>query len=233
MTTGDLCTRRTTRITLRQCPDAACSTPVTVGDVAFLALSGGENFNNQTAGTLAVNGATVIDVYLNGVGDVDGYAADLNRDETYDDIVYWSTLNELRSRIACRGPQLTVLNNELPPGQLSSPYSATVYVDGGVPFAAGGEYLWSVETTTGAAPTGLSFRNHTDSGDVGFDTDGAALAESSAVWTQSDHLLITGTPAATGSFLLTVWVRDNSNSGSDAACESDTNLDNCATAHSC
>ncbi|MBC2709542.1 MAG: type II secretion system protein [Desulfosarcina sp.] len=228
-TTGDLCTRKTTRITLRQCADAACSASVMVANVAFLVLSGGENFNNQTAGTLAVNGATVIDVYQNGVGNVDGYPTDLNRAEPYDDIVQWATLDELRNKIGCRSPLLSVLNNELPPGRLTSPYSAAVYVDGGVPFAAGGEYLWCVETPIGAMPSGLNFRNHTDTGNIGFDTDGSVLAESSAVWTRSDHILINGTPTSAGSFLLTVWVRDNSNPGSDAACASGVNLDNCTS----
>jgi prepilin-type N-terminal cleavage/methylation domain-containing protein len=226
-TTGDLCTRRTTRITLRQCPDVACSAPVSVANVAFVVLSGGENFNNQTAGSLAVNAATVIDVYPNGVGDVDGYAADLNRAEPYDDILQWATLEELRSKIGCRGPQMALINNELPPGRVANPYSAAVYVDGGVPFAAGGDYLWCVETPTGAAPSSLSFRNHTDTGDIGFDTDGSVLAESSAVWTRANHMLINGTPTIAGSFLLTVWVRDNSNPGSDAACAGGSSLDNC------
>jgi prepilin-type N-terminal cleavage/methylation domain-containing protein len=228
-TTGDLCTRRTTRITLRQCPDAACSAPTTVANVAFLVLSGGENFNNQTAGTLAVNGATVIDVYQNGVGAVDGHAADLNRAEAYDDIVQWATLDELRSRIGCRGPQLAVLNNELPPGRTTSPYSAAVYVDGGVPFAAGGNFLWCIETPTGAVPSGLNVRNHTDTGNIGFDTDGSVLAENSPVWTPADHILINGTPTTAGSFLLTVWVRDNSNPGNDAACAGGASLDNCTS----
>jgi prepilin-type N-terminal cleavage/methylation domain-containing protein len=228
-TTGDLCTRRTTRITLRQCADAACSAPVTVANVAFLVLSGGENVNNQTAGTLAVSGPTVFDVYQNGVGDVDGHAAGLNRAEPYDDIVQWATLAELRARIGCRGPQLAVINNELPPGRVANPYSAAIYVDGGVPFAAGGDYLWCVETPTGAVPSGLNFRNHTDTGNIGFDTDGSALAESSTVWTRADHILINGIPAAAGSFLLTVWVRDNSNPASDAACAGGASLDNCSS----
>jgi prepilin-type N-terminal cleavage/methylation domain-containing protein len=227
-TTGNLCTRRASRITLRQCPDAICSAPVTVANVAFVVLSGGENFNNQTAGTLAAGGATVIDIFPNGVGDVDGYATGINRIETYDDIVQWATMDELRGKIGCRGPQLALLNNELPPGRLSSPYSATVYVDGGVPFASGGSYLWCVETPTGAVPSGLHFRNHTDSTSIGFDTDGSVLAESSAVWTRADHILINGTPTTAGSFLLTVWVRDNSNPASDAACTDNTNLDNCS-----
>ncbi|MGD9308195.1 MAG: prepilin-type N-terminal cleavage/methylation domain-containing protein [Desulfosarcina sp.] len=228
-TTGNLCTRRATRLSLRQCPDVACSTPVTVGNVAFIVLSGGENFNNQTAGSQAVSGTTVIDVYPNGVGDMDGYATDINRPETYDDIVQWATLEELRDKIGCRGPQLSILNNELPPGRLTSPYSAAIFVDGGVPFSAGGNFLWGVETATGSAPSGLNFRNHTDTGNIGFDTNISVLAETSAVWTASDHILINGTPTTAGSFLLTVWVRDNSNPANDPACAGGSSLDNCTS----
>ena len=228
-TTGDLCTRRATRITLRQCSDAACSAPVSVANVAFVLLSGGENFNNQTAGTQAFNGAAVIDIYSSGVGGVDGFAGDMSRLEDYDDIVQWATLDEFRGRIGCRVPQLNVLNNQLPPGRLGGSYSAALYVDGGVPFAAGGAYLWCIETPTGAIPSGLNFRNHTDTDDIGFDTDGSALAENSPVWTQSDHILINGTPTHAGSFLLTLWVRDNSNPTVDPACTSGANLDNCTS----
>jgi hypothetical protein len=163
------------------------------------------------------------------VGNVDGYAADLNRAEPYDDILQWATLDELRGKIGCRGPQLAVMNNELPPGRVANPYSAAIYVDGGVPFAAGGNYLWCVETPIGAAPSSLNFRNHTDTGNIGFDTDGGALTESSTVWTRADHLLINGTPTIAGSFLLTVWVRDNSNPGNDAACAGGASLDNCTS----
>ncbi len=226
--TGDLCTRKTTQITLRQCPDATCTAPVTVANVAFVILSGGENFNNQTAGDLAVSGPTVIDVYPTGLDNVDDYATDMNRTEPYDDIVRWATLNELRGQVGCRGPRLIVLNNELPPGRTTSPYSATLYVDGGVPFSTGGDYLWCVETPTGTAPAGLNFRDHTDTDNIGFDTDGSLLAENSATWTDADHIRISGTPTTAGSYLLTVWVRDNSNPVLDSACSAGSNLDNCA-----
>lgn len=224
---GDLCTRRTTQITLNQCPDAACSSPVTVADVAFLLLSSGENFNNQTEGSLSVSSPIVINVYSNGLGNVDGYATDFSRPESYDDIVQWATLNELRSQVGCRGPQLVVLNNELPPGRVANPYSAVVYVEGGVPFGSGGDYIWCIETPTGTPPAGLTFRDHTNTSTIGFDTDGSLLAESSGIWTGSDHIRISGMPTAAGSYLLTVWVRDNNNPASDPSCAGGSNQDNC------
>jgi hypothetical protein len=200
---------------------------VAVSNVAFVVLSGGENFNNQTAASQTVNVPTVIDVYPAGTDAVDGDVTDFNRPEPYDDIVQWATLNDLHSQVGCRGPQLSVLNNELPPGRVGNPYSAAIYVDGGVPFASGGDYLWCVETPTGTVPSNLDFRNHTDTDDIGFTSDGASLNESSTTWIRSDHIQISGTPATAGSFLLTLWGRDNSNSGNDTACNSEANLDNC------
>ncbi len=228
-TTGDLCTRRSTRITVNQCSDATCSSPVSVPDVAFLILSGGANFNNQTAGSQAVSTATVINVYANGIGNVDDHTADLDRAEPYDDIVQWATLNEIRTPVGCRVPQLTILNNALPAGHAASAYSGAIYADDGVLFSSGGDYLWCVETATGAPPPGLIFRDHTNSTHIGFTTDGSALAEGNAAWIDADHIMISGTPTTAGSYLLTVWVRDNSNPSLDAACSDSGNLDNCSS----
>jgi prepilin-type N-terminal cleavage/methylation domain-containing protein len=224
---GNLCTRRTTRITVNQCQDAACSSSVTVPNVAFLLLSGGENFNNQTGGSAAVTGSTVINTYPNGLDSIDDYSGDLNRSERYDDIVQWATLNELRSQIGCRGPQLSILNNELPPGKVANSYSAAIYVDGGVPFSSGGEYLWCIETPSGTSPAGLDFRDHTATSTIGCTTDGSNLSETNGAWTDADFVEIDGTPTTAGSYLITIWVRDSNNSGFDPACSDSGNLDNC------
>jgi hypothetical protein len=200
---------------------------VTVPNVAFLLLSRGENFNNQTSASLEVSSSTAINVYPTGIDSIDDFSGDMNRPEAYDDIVQWTTLNELRSQVGCRGSQLSILNNELPSGRVSDAYSAAIYVEGGVPFASGGNYLWCIETSTGSSPGGLSFRDHNDTSSIGFDTDGSSLAESNATWTDADHILISGTPTTAGSYLLTVWVRDNNNSSLDASCTSGGNLDNC------
>ena len=227
LATGDLCTRRSSFISLRQCNDAACSAPVTIDNVAYVLLSGGENFNNQTAATLAVSAATIIDVYTTRIDGVDGDNTDFNRPEVYDDIVQWATMDELRGRVGCRMPSLVVLNNELPPGDAGSPYSATIHPDGGVPFVAGGRYRWCIETPTGTLPDGLTFRDQTDSVDIGVDTDPAALDENQAAWIQADHIVVGGTPTTSGSYLLSIWARDNSNPGNDTACQDAGNLDNC------
>lgn len=227
-TTGDLCTRRGTHIILNQCNDAACSAPVTVSNVAFVILSDGENLNNQTNASLEATGTTVINVYPTGTGNIDNDSTDVNRQEEYDDIVRWATLYDLHGSVGCQGQQLSILNTELPPGRVGDTYSAAIYVDGGVPFDSGGDYLWCIENPGGSEPSSLDFRDSSDSTDINFTTDGASLNENSGTWVQSDHILISGSPTNAGSFLLTVWVRDNSNPGNDAACDSGTSLDNCA-----
>ena len=226
-TTGDICTRKNTYITLNQCTDGGCTTPVVVPDVAFVILSGGADFNNQTSVSVDVSAATTVNVYDTGVDNVDNETSDFNRPEVYDDLVKWVTLNELRSRIACEGPQMKILNTSLPPGDTGTVYNAAVYLDGGVPFSSGGDYNWCIETDSGTAPPGLTFRNHLDTGNIGFTTDGASLAEASGTWERSDHIEIGGTPTTPGSYLLTVWSRDNNNPGNDPSCNSGANDDNC------
>ncbi|MDO8336090.1 MAG: type II secretion system protein, partial [Candidatus Saccharibacteria bacterium] len=88
---GGICGRKTTTLTVRICPDATCSTPTNIPNVAFIVLSGSENYNNQTAGNGA---ATTIKVYGVDVGNIDNYPGDINRPEPYDDIVKWITIDE-------------------------------------------------------------------------------------------------------------------------------------------
>ena len=225
-TTGDLCTRKTTYLSLNQCDDSGCTSSVTVSNAAFVILSGGANFNNQTSSSVNVSISSTINVYGPGIDNVDNDPSDFNRPEEYDDIVQWVTLNELRTRSGCNGPQMSILNGSLPPGDTSTVYNAAIYIDGGVPFASGGNYNWCIETDSGSAPAGLTFRNHLDSDDIEFTTDGASLAEASGTWVRSDHVQISGTPTTPGSYLLTIWVRDNNNPGNDPACNSSANQDN-------
>lgn len=196
---GGICGRKTTTLTVVLCPDAACAAPTaTITDVAFAALSGGENKNIQTA-----NSGGAINVYDPDVPNIDDYAADMNRAEAYDDVVKWITLNELRIKAGCVGAQLKILNNELPSGAASSAYSATAYADGGVPFASGGEYRWCVQ---GTLPGGVAISPATTS------VDCASLAEAS--WGQSDTLVFSGTAAGVGSFNIIIFARDDNDSAS-------------------
>lgn|GEM_PF-1198291 len=202
VTIGGICGRKTTNLTVRICPDATCSTPTNIiSNVAFITLSGSENYNNQTAGNQGVTSAVTINVYQVDVPDIDNYAQDMNRPEPYDDIVKWVTLDELRIKAGCVGAQLRIVNNELPFGFQNSPYSATVYAEGGVPFSMGGYYRWCRQ---GTAPAGLTFTPNT------FSTDCLGLPENS--WGQANNLTISGTPTTSGNFNLTFFVRDNNDS---------------------
>ena len=157
-----ICGRKTTGITVRNCITDNCATTVgtdynDIPNVAFIIASGGENFNVQTAvaaGRATVyiqNGTTNRDACTT-AGNCPNYTGTLiNRPERYDDIVRWVTLDELKNKIGCYGTaqgRFKILNNELPDACTGQSYSATLYSDGGVlPYGN-----W----TTTALPSGLS-----------------------------------------------------------------------------
>jgi prepilin-type N-terminal cleavage/methylation domain-containing protein len=98
---ASICSMISTNITARICTDAACTTPTSVNNVAFMILSGGGNLNNQTAAGQAVGGAATINTYAPGIA-VDNYGGDVNRPtDEYDDIVKWVTLPELQAKLSC------------------------------------------------------------------------------------------------------------------------------------
>jgi prepilin-type N-terminal cleavage/methylation domain-containing protein len=131
----------------------------------------------------------------------------------YDDIAKWITLDELRIKMGCQGAQLKIINNELPAGSMSGPYSAATFADGGVPYGvANQDYRWCIQNTTGAAPASLSFRNTVNTVNIAFSTNCTNLPEAS--WTQSTTIVISGTPSASGSIPLTFFVRDNNDAPS-------------------
>lgn len=133
-TAGNICNRKTTFITVQE------PTP-SIQNVAFMVLSGGENFNNQTAGDTNVSAAVTINVYDIGTPGIDNYATDMNRPEEYDDLYQMVTLNELRTKTGCQGPPLRIVSNELPPGSTTVTYTISIYADGGVT-----PYTWSLVT---------------------------------------------------------------------------------------
>ncbi len=156
--TSSLCGRRGTDLTVRVCNDATGTSYTAVNNVAFIVLSSGENFNNQTAASLAVVApGTFINTYLPGIS-VDNYtgAGDFSRPtDDYDDVVKWVTLDELKIKAGCAGSQLRVINNEIPYVTVGNPYSAEIYADGGI----GGQLRWCVETTS--PPPGITFTPNT------------------------------------------------------------------------
>ncbi len=97
VTTTTVCTVTSTNLTLVKCPDVTCATPdATYPDIAVLLVSGGGNYNLQTA----VSGTT-ISIYPVGAAGIDDYAGDLNRLEEYDDIYEFISLNELKIKSGC------------------------------------------------------------------------------------------------------------------------------------
>lgn len=200
---GGVCGRKTTGITVRDCTNANCTSYNDIANVAFLVISGSENYNIQTD-----NVGVGVTVYEVDTPDIDDYTTDMDRLEPYDDIVKWVTLDELRIKTGCVGAQLKILNNELPSGDQCSPYSVTISADGGVPFPDGGDagsdpdYKWCLG---GTLPLGIT--NPTPGCTP--PTSCNALANDEGTWTPATSLTISGTPTAPGSFNITVFVRDN------------------------
>jgi prepilin-type N-terminal cleavage/methylation domain-containing protein len=96
-----ICDRTTTNVTVRVCSNAACSIFTAVNNVAFIVLSGGGNYNNQTAGGQAILAATTVSTYQAGLT-VDIYAGDfLRATDEYDDVIKWVTLPELQTKLSC------------------------------------------------------------------------------------------------------------------------------------
>ncbi len=230
-----ICTRRSTGLTVRNCLTNNCTTTagtdyVDIPNVAFVIISGGENFNVQTA---AVTGRVTVYV-RHGVTTRDDCTAAatclnypaagtmINLSERYDDIVRWVTLDELRIKTGCQGGQLKILNNELPSGTTAA-YSADIYASDGIPFTTGpNTYRWCVNTlpTTGLqASTGLT----------------AADCMTTTSWssaTPGDRLTISKSALAltANSYQVTVVARDNAGGYAAGwpACNDPLNKDNCS-----
>ncbi len=142
--TGNICGYTSTSISINVCPDTSCSSPIqTINNVAFIIVSGGENRNIQTGN------AGTINVYEQGVQNVDDYPTDISRAEEYDDILKWVTLNELKSARKCEGLVITSPTT-LSPAEEDSGYSYKLEAKGGVP-----PYSWS-----GSVGSGLSISSN-------------------------------------------------------------------------
>lgn len=220
-TSDAICGRRTTTYTI--CRDATCTAATNIQNVAFIVASGAENFNLQTgilAGGVCPAGQTcvrVLDVDTANIDDCTtvancpNYPAALliNNPQEYDDIVKWVTLDELRTKIGCQGAQLKIINNELPSGSVATLYGAAIYADGGIPYAAGGNYRWCLQTATGVLATDLP--GFTVTPNV-VNANCQGFAEGS--WLQANTFQFSkaaGTGSA-GSYNFSVFVRDNNDS---------------------
>ncbi len=180
-----ICERRTASLTVVRCSDSSCSSQISINDVAFVMISGGLNYNIQTS----VDSNGKIKVYEPGTNNVDDYNNDFTRPESYDDIVKWVTLPELKIKIGCTGNSLKILNTELPTGYQNQTYSATLYAEGGIPYASGGKYDWCLD---GTLPAGIT----------------TTATSCTNGWTQADNVSLSGTPSSYGTFFLTFKVKD-------------------------
>lgn len=80
------------------CNDAGCSSGETINDVAFVLISPGVNDNVQ----VSLNQTNrEVRVYRRSVT-VDGFTLDFSRNEEFDDIYMYETLNTLRAKAGCR-----------------------------------------------------------------------------------------------------------------------------------
>jgi len=215
-----ICARKTTGLSLRTCTARNCSSPSeTITDIAYVIISGGDNFNIQTA---LKN--RIVRVFDQGIGPVDDYERDMSRAEQYDDVVKWATLYDLRGKAGCSGPQMRIINSELPSAMDNDKYFAEVFADGGVPYASRGKYRWCVETKDTARSRKKSRKEQGEKGEAWgkgkkqgrwlkarpsatpFSSDCESLAEKK--WGAGDTLKLEGTARA-GTTGLTVFARDD------------------------
>ncbi|WP_460178094.1 Ig domain-containing protein [Thermodesulfovibrio hydrogeniphilus] len=112
------------------------ATTLTVNDkgtphsnIAFVIISGGENYNIQTENT----------IYEIGTPHIDDFTSDMPRAEEYDDIVAYVSLDEIRSLRGCSQPLEITSPESLPQGEEDSFYTHTLQAIGGKP-----PYTWTV-----------------------------------------------------------------------------------------
>lgn len=204
-TKDTICGRRSTFLNI-----STLEPKVYVKNIAFAVVSRADN----TAFTSTVNGSGV----TSGSTSASEYRTIVSTGPN-SDLMRWVTLDELRGKVGCQGAPLKILNNELPFSSSAS-YSATISADGGVPFAAGA-YKWCAEFDSRSGLTGFE------------STPANAImtgcnAASEGSYSQGGSLILSKKPAfanlSTGTYRLSVYVRDNA--GSDSlACGSTS--DNC------
>jgi len=189
-TKDTICGRRSTFITLKDSDNATINIP----NVAFVVISTGDNVNQDTtispapASPGAVTGTTVVIA------------------DTYNDIVRWVTLDELRSKAGCLGAPLKILNNEFPFAPVTTYPDTTVAVDGGVP-----PYSWCIQTAVDATPpAGLTFHQDTTTG-TAMTAVFASCNSNLGSWNSAAQLVLNGAPSGTGSYYFSIFVKDSDN----------------------
>ena len=173
---------------------------VSFDNVAFILISAGANLNLQTA----TDPNSPITVHAQGEP-VDDYPGDGTVARDYDDQVHYVILTELQAVLRCASSQerLRILNDELPPAYTGTPYSASVYVAGGVP-----PREWCVELRNPSPPqASTNFR--ITCGTQSVLTTGNCSA-SGAPWHSCDRLDLSfsSPPTVRGTMELRFHVRD-------------------------
>lgn len=200
-TKDTICGRKTATLTLMD-----STTGATIPNVAYIIFSQGDDAASNTtltSGTLTPAPASPPTIAAAGyvaAGDVATVTSD-----TGDDLVRWVTLDELRTKVGCQGPQLRIVNNELPYGSLSSPYpDMYVIADGGL---GASQYQWCIETAGASAPAALTFRQNTAVG-TSLTTIFSTNCATHTTWGTAEQLVVNGTPTIGGSHYFKVFVRD-------------------------
>lgn len=239
-----VCAKKTTNLQVRQCTDIACTTPTTQTNVAFVLFSSGRNMINQTGSATIPHTETLPDLSYSGP---DGSTAAPKIITIYpniqvgfwetpstnptpnDDIVSIVTIEDLRQRLGCQGTPLRIVNTDLPMGAKNASYSASIYVEGGVPItpATLGKYRWCAESTVTPTSTFTSTGIAVPEAIVGAAAtvipigaagSCAAAAENASAWVQGDDFRLRGVgtvppnslvSTGAGTYDLTVYVRDD------------------------
>jgi prepilin-type N-terminal cleavage/methylation domain-containing protein len=253
--TSIVCAKKTTALSVRYCDDLACTAPTTQSNVAFVAFSVGKNGVNQTASATSphtepssyssysgpdgsAGAVRTITLYARGAK-TGIFSATSTSPSENDDAVTVVTLEELRSRIACQGVPVRIVNTDLPMGARSTAYLASIFAEGGVPVVgAAGKYRWCVETSISPTLTLTTIVNidviKTDgtAQTLGPAAVGACLAAQEGSWGGGDSLRIKGAGASNalntttaGTYDITIYVRDDQNADASITTTTDP-LDN-------
>lgn len=123
-----ICNKNTTSLSIQICTEPLTCTPSkTISNIAFIVYSNGYNQISQSSLESNVFNIYPSDAEINGA--------------TYDDVVSWLTLDDIRQLTYCKREKLRLLNSDLVKVKPSKFFVLKVYPEGGVPFL-NDLYLW-------------------------------------------------------------------------------------------
>ncbi len=197
----DICAYDTTNLTL---VDNSISPARVIPNIAFVLAHASANYNMQTALNTSISPYRV-NIYAPSVN-VDDNTTPVNVAEAYDDIVTWMTLPELQNLVECSQNSLKIITDYALPRDINGTNytGATIYADGGFPFADGGDpdsekdYEWCLEN----APEWLNANI----------CSGAFISSAdcaTATYSRCTAPYLYGTSTVAGTFGLKVYVRDS------------------------